>query len=104
MPLHRRGERPPNTTRAVSVSLPCVASWTSPGEDELAEAIRKIHVEHRGAYGAPRVPATLRRKGRRLIRKKVERIISERDIRGITRRKRAATSPRPTARPPRPRT
>lgn len=57
-------------------------------EDELAEEIRAIHQESRGAYGAPRVTAKLRRSGRRINRKKVERIMRERDIRGITRRKR----------------
>jgi hypothetical protein len=57
-------------------------------EDELAGQIRKIHVESRGAYGAPRVHAALRRKGLAVNRKKVERIMRERDFRGITRRKR----------------
>ncbi|MCX4458584.1 IS3 family transposase [Streptomyces sp. NBC_01728] len=57
-------------------------------EDELAAEIRQIHADSRGAYGAPRVTAKLRRGGRRINRKKVERIMRERDIRGITRRKR----------------
>jgi putative transposase len=57
-------------------------------EDELAVRIREIHVTSRGAYGAPRVHAELRRKGHAINRKKVERIMRERDIRGITRRKR----------------
>ncbi|MGW7449812.1 IS3 family transposase, partial [Kitasatospora sp. NPDC054795] len=42
----------------------------------------------RGAYGAPRVHAELRRKGHGINRKKVERIMRERDIRGVTRRRR----------------
>jgi transposase InsO family protein len=57
-------------------------------EDELAEEIREIHVSSRGAYGAPRVHAALRRKGHAINRKKVERIMRERDIRGVTRRRR----------------
>ncbi|MET7544123.1 IS3 family transposase [Streptomyces sp. NPDC005507] len=57
-------------------------------EEELAGEIRQIHASSRGAYGAPRVTAALRRTGRRINRKKVERIMRERDIRGITRRKR----------------
>lgn len=57
-------------------------------EDELAAEIREIHVGSRGAYGAPRVHAALRRKGHGINRKKVERIMRERDIRGITRRRR----------------
>jgi transposase InsO family protein len=57
-------------------------------EDELAGEIRQIHVGSRGAYGAPRVTAALRREGRPVNRKKVERIMRERGIRGITRRRR----------------
>jgi transposase InsO family protein len=57
-------------------------------EDELTEEIREIHASSRGAYGAPRVHAALRRKGYAINRKKVERIMRERDIRGVTRRRR----------------
>jgi putative transposase len=55
-------------------------------EDALTEEIREIHASSRGAYGAPRVHAALRRKGHAMNRKKVERIMRERDIRGVTRR------------------
>ncbi|XNR87329.1 IS3 family transposase [Streptomyces sp. R-74717] len=47
-----------------------------------------IHRASRGAYGAPRVHAALRRKGHAINRKRVERIMRERDIRGVTRRRR----------------
>jgi putative transposase len=57
-------------------------------ENELAEEIREIHEKSRGAYGSPRVHAELRRGGHAINRKKVERIMRERDIRGVTRRKR----------------
>ncbi|MFI6449871.1 IS3 family transposase [Kitasatospora sp. NPDC050543] len=57
-------------------------------EDELAGRIREIHAGSRGAYGAPRVHAELRRGGHAVNRKRVERIMRERDIRGITRRRR----------------
>jgi hypothetical protein len=57
-------------------------------EDELADRIREIHVGSRGAYGVPRVHAALRRAGQVINRKKVERIMRERDIRGVTRRRR----------------
>ncbi|MGW3043689.1 IS3 family transposase [Kitasatospora sp. NPDC001159] len=50
----------------------------------MAEEIREIHASSRGAYGAPRVHAALRRKGRAINRKKVERIMRERDIQGVT--------------------
>jgi transposase InsO family protein len=57
-------------------------------EEDLAAEIREIHAASRGAYGAPRVHASLRRTGRRINRKKIERIMRERHIRGITRRRR----------------
>ena len=57
-------------------------------EDELAGRIREIHAASRGAYGVPRVHAALRRQGHGINRKKVERIMRERDIRGVTRRRR----------------
>ncbi|MGA5135279.1 IS3 family transposase [Streptomyces olivoreticuli] len=56
-------------------------------EDELAGEIRQIHADSRGAHGAPRVHAELQRDGRRISRRKVERIMRERDIRGVTRRR-----------------
>jgi hypothetical protein len=57
-------------------------------EDELAAAIRGIHGQHRGAYGSKRITVQLRRDGRRINRKRVERIMRERGIVGITRRRR----------------
>jgi hypothetical protein len=57
-------------------------------DDELAGQIRAIHGEHRGAYGSPRVTDELRRRGRQVNRKRVERIMRERRIVGITRRRR----------------
>ncbi|MFJ2778247.1 IS3 family transposase [Kitasatospora sp. NPDC087315] len=57
-------------------------------EDELAGRTREIHAASRGAYGAPRVHAELRRGGHAINRKRVERIMREREIRGITRRRR----------------
>jgi putative transposase len=83
--------------RVVGVNRSTYYSWLAArpaaterqrAEDALAEEIREIHGTSRGAYGAPRVHAALRRRGRGINRKKVERIMRERDIRGITRRKR----------------
>jgi putative transposase len=76
-----------STYYAWLASRPAVAERRR-AEDELAGRIREIHTTSRGAYGAPRVHAELRRKGHAINRKKVERIMRERDIRGITRRKR----------------
>lgn len=71
-------------------------------EDELAEEIREIHATSRGAYGAPRVHAALRRKGQAINRKRGERIMRERDIRGVTRRRRPHLTQQDTKAPPAP--
>jgi transposase InsO family protein len=69
-------------------------------EDELATEIRAIHGEHKGSYGSPRVTDELRRRGRRVNRKRVERVMRERHIVGITRRRRRSlTKPDATAAP-----
>jgi hypothetical protein len=57
-------------------------------EDDLATQIAGIHAEHRSAYGSPRVAVELRRRGRRVNRKRVERIMRQRGIVGLTRRRR----------------
>ncbi len=63
-------------------------------EDALAAEITAIHAAHRQAYGSPRVTAELRRRGQRVNRKKVERIMRERGIVGLTRRRRRSLTPR----------
>jgi transposase InsO family protein len=57
-------------------------------DDGLAAEIRVIHGEHQGRYGSPRVTAELRRRGRPVNRKRVERVMRERRIAGLTRRRR----------------
>lgn len=57
-------------------------------EDELAAQIRAIHAKHRGSYGSPRIADELRRRGRPVNRKRVERIMRQRGIVGVTRRRR----------------
>jgi len=71
-------------------------------DDDLAAQIRAIHGEHRGSYGAPRVTDELRRRGRRVNRKRVERIMRERRIVGITRRRRRSLTKQDTAAAPAP--
>ncbi|WP_409464827.1 IS3 family transposase [Amycolatopsis sp. GA6-003] len=56
-------------------------------EDRLAGEIAGIHAAHRGAYGSPRITAELRRRGETVNHKRVERVMRERGITGITRRK-----------------
>ena len=71
-------------------------------EDQLAAEIRAIHGEHRGAYGSPRVAAELRRRGRRVNRKRVKRIMRERGIVGVTRRRRRSLTKQDTTAAPAP--
>ncbi|MEV0899250.1 IS3 family transposase [Actinoplanes sp. NPDC049802] len=56
-------------------------------DEQLAALIRQIQAEHRG-YGSPRITAELRRRGLRVNRKRVERVMRERGLAGITRRRR----------------
>jgi putative transposase len=55
-------------------------------EEALLAEIALVHAASRGAYGVPRVHAQLRRHGHLVNRKKVERIMRENHITGITRR------------------
>ena len=71
------------------------------GDAELSEQIIGIHADSKGRYGAPRVHATLRRRGYRVSRKRVARLMRAAGLRGRTpRRWRKTTVPDPSARPP----
>lgn len=54
----------------------------------VAERIIEIHTRSAGTYGAARVTAALRHQGLVINRKRVARIMRERGIQGITRRRR----------------
>ena len=71
-------------------------------DDDLAAQIRAIHGQHKGSYGAPRVTNELRRRGQRVNRKRVERIMRERRIVGITRRRRRSLTKQNAAAAPAP--
>jgi transposase InsO family protein len=65
---------------------------------EITEQIRAVYKDSRGRYGAPRVHAELRRRGRRHGRKRVARLMRAAGIRGRTpRRWRKTTIPDPAA-------
>jgi transposase InsO family protein len=67
-------------------------------ERDLVALISTIHAENRGAYGVPRITAELRRRGHVVNHKRVERIMREQGLAGITRRKRRSlTRPSKTA-------
>jgi transposase InsO family protein len=57
-------------------------------QDLLVGEIRVLHAGSRGAYGVPRVHAALVRAGRPVNRKRVERLMREHGIEGVTRRRR----------------
>ncbi|MGY5036200.1 IS3 family transposase [Streptomyces sp. 900116325] len=63
-------------------------------DDALAHEITVLHLASRCTYGVPRIHAESRRLDRRVNRKRVERIMRERAITGVTRRmRRSLTRP-----------
>ncbi|MGW7671557.1 IS3 family transposase, partial [Streptomyces sp. NPDC054775] len=54
---------------------------------ELTERIRKIHEASGGIYGSPRVHAVLKREGCRVGRKRIERLMRQAGLAGISPRK-----------------
>jgi transposase InsO family protein len=54
---------------------------------ELTEHIRKIHADSGGIYGSPRVHAQLKREGVHVGRKRVERLMRQADLQGISPRR-----------------
>ncbi|WP_274919563.1 IS3 family transposase [Streptomyces sp. WZ-12] len=64
---------------------------------ELTERIKEIHTESGGIYGSPRVHAVLKREGTRVGRKRVERLMREADLAGISPRRTGFTRRDPKA-------
>ncbi|WP_344641669.1 IS3 family transposase, partial [Kitasatospora cystarginea] len=54
---------------------------------ELTEEITRIHTDSGGIYGSPRVHATLKREGVHVGRKRVERLMRDADLQGISPRR-----------------
>jgi putative transposase len=63
-------------------------------DEMLTEKIRQVHAASRGTYGAPRVHAELRAEAIRVGKKRVARLMREAGLRGVSRRKRPATTVR----------
>jgi putative transposase len=59
---------------------------------ELTARIGCIHEQSRGTYGAPRVHAELTAGGRHVARKRVARLMREKGLRGVSRRKWTTTT------------
>ncbi|MCZ4516817.1 IS3 family transposase, partial [Streptomyces sp. ActVer] len=69
-------------------------------DDALAHEITVIHLASRQTYGVPRIHAGLRRLGRCVNRKRIARLMRERGIQGVHRRRRhSLTQPDKKARP-----
>ncbi|MFD7409890.1 IS3 family transposase [Streptomyces sp. NPDC059866] len=58
---------------------------------ELTEQIRQIHHESGGIYGSPRVHAVLKREGVAVGRKRVERLMREAELAGVSPRRKGFT-------------
>ncbi|WP_446723518.1 IS3 family transposase [Micromonospora sp. S4605] len=71
-------------------------------EDALAEQITRIHADSGGTYGSPRVTVELHERGVRVNRKRVERIMRQRDVVGRHLRRRKRTTIPDPAVPPAP--
>ncbi|MEV7852247.1 IS3 family transposase [Streptomyces sp. NPDC088183] len=64
---------------------------------ELTEQIKEIHADSGGIYGSPRVRAVLKREGVHVGRKRVERLMREADLAGISPRRKGFTRRDPKA-------
>jgi transposase InsO family protein len=71
-------------SRAAFYAHLCGPSRREQDDAELTGQIRAVHGQSRGRYGAPRVHAELRRRGRRHGRKRVARLMRRAGIRGKT--------------------
>jgi len=60
----------------------------------LGDSIQRIHSYSRGTYGAPRIHAELADEGTRIGRKRVARLMREKGLRGVSRRKWTTTTVR----------
>jgi len=61
-------------------------------DKRIEAAIREVHSDSRETYGAPRVHAMLRRRGIRVGRKRVARLMRRAGISGLVKRKRGRTT------------
>ena len=83
----------------LSVSRAAYYAWSASGpderrraDDELLQAIKDAHKASRGTYGSPRITRELRKRGLRVSRKRVARLMRQRGIVGRARRRRRRTT------------
>ena len=74
----------------------CAPSDVDVAEAELVGEIRRIHAESAGTHGSPRVTAELRRRGRCVNHKRVERLMRCWAITGVHKRRRRRAAGGPT--------
>jgi len=75
---------------ALGLSVSGYYAWRARAESRraaanraLIEDIRRIHADSSGTYGSPRVHAVLRRRGRRIGRSRIERLMRHAGLRGL---------------------
>ena len=71
-------------------------------ESRLVRDIRQLHARSRGTYGSPRMTAALRRHGRTVNHKRVERLMATHGIAGYRPRRRRSLTKQDAAAPPAP--
>ena len=99
MKEHKQGYGVAKTARIFGVSRSGYYLWEkretsrhARQDAELTALIRKIFEEHHDRYGSPRIWVELRALGRRVSRKRVERLMRERGMRARPPRKRVHTT------------
>ncbi|MFE4801428.1 IS3 family transposase, partial [Streptomyces sp. NPDC056708] len=93
--VNRRMRRRPVVTRWAAAETVAAAGDGA----ELTEKIREIHADSGGIYGSPRVHAVLKREGVHVGRTRVERLMREADLAGISPRRKGFTRRDPKATP-----
>jgi putative transposase len=97
--------------QAAGVSTSAYYAWTASAqgaaerhreEARLVAEIRRIHARSKATYGAPRVTAELRRRGRAVNHKRVERLMRMHGIVGYRPRRRRGLTRQDRAAPPAP--
>ena len=95
MDLHKEEHRIATMARVLGVSRSGYYAWkTRPlssrarTDELLKKEISSVHTLHQGAYGAPRIHGELQRRGWKVSRKRVARLMRELGIHGLARRSR----------------
>lgn len=95
MDLHREEHRIATMARVLGVSRSGYYAWkTRPlssrarTDEILKKEISRVHADHDGAFGAPRIHGELQRQGWKVSRKRIARLMRELGIHGLAHRSR----------------